>query len=438
MDWLKPLLTIFYAPRRGMSLVRDRAPLGQVMLFALLAQASFFVVSQALFNGNPRLIFSPVTILVGIRESGSLILLTMLAFVPSVMFVGNLFERRNNTLLAIRQEFAPVASSILAAIAVANLISIPLAIVVHFLRVDIAFVNSSIEMFRTASAQLPPEQQNPEALAQMQDPRILSYFFYQCLLFPCCMIWTVYAISESYRFSLLRAAVVTVLGTIAMIPVFVLITGLIVVLGPFLSSPLLILLLFFYLRTYFVEVARKQRARLSFKQNLEAATLNPADASAHYNLGLLQLQRRDLVEARDRFEKAVKIDPEEIDSHYQLGRIARMQNRLQEAIAHFSEVVSRDDRHAQHEIWREIGETYLAAGQYADARDALEKFLERRQADPQGLYLMGRAEAGLGHRQEAAAAMQACIEAVKTAPDYKYRSEKRWLNEAQEFLGSRQ
>ena len=31
-------------------------------------------------------------------------------------------------------------------------------------------------------------------------------------------------------------------------------------------------------------------------------------------------------------------------------------------------------------------------------------------------------------------AMRACIEAVKTAPAYKYRTDKRWLNEAQQFL----
>jgi hypothetical protein len=34
--------------------------------------------------------------------------------------------------------------------------------------------------------------------------------------------------------------------------------------------------------------------------------------------------------------------------------------------------------------------------------------------------------------------MQACIEAVKTAPAYKYRAEKRWLNEAQQFLKRQQ
>jgi hypothetical protein len=47
---------------------------------------------------------------------------------------------------------------------------------------------------------------------------------------------------------------------------------------------------------------------------------------------------------------------------------------------------------------------------------------------------MGRAHAGLGHQREATSAMQACIDAVKTAPAYKYRADKRWLNEAQQFL----
>jgi predicted Zn-dependent protease len=102
-------------------------------------------------------------------------------------------------------------------------------------------------------------------------------------------------------------------------------------------------------------------------------------------------------------------------------------------------VVQRDQSHSQNEIWREIGSTYIAAGQYADARDTLERFLARRDNDPEGLYLMGRAYAGLGDNQEAASSMQACIEAVKTAPAYKYRTEKRWLHEAQQFLkGKRQ
>ena len=149
---------------------------------------------------------------------------------------------------------------------------------------------------------------------------------------------------------------------------------------------------------------------------------------------MIHQQRGELSEARERFQRAIDIDPDELDAHYQLGRIARAQGRLAEAIANFDQVVQRDQFHAQNEIWREIGATYIAAGQYSDAREALEKFLDRRTNDPQGLYLMGRAHAGLGDNQEAASSMQACIEAVKTAPAYKYRTEKRWLNEAQQFL----
>jgi tetratricopeptide (TPR) repeat protein len=205
-----------------------------------------------------------------------------------------------------------------------------------------------------------------------------------------------------------------------------------------LGSPFLLLMLFFLLRGYLGEVTRAQRARESFKQNLEAATLNPADASAHYNLGLIHQQRGELDSARERFERAIQIDDEEIDAHYQLGRIALQQKRFADAVKNFEQVVSRDPGHSQHEIWREVGATYIAADQFEDARDALERFLENRPSDPEALYLMGRAHAGLGHRREAASSMQACIEAVKTAPAYKYRLDKRWLNEAQQFIKSSQ
>jgi superkiller protein 3 len=206
--------------------------------------------------------------------------------------------------------------------------------------------------------------------------------------------------------------------------------------GMILASPFLLVMVFLLLRGYVSEITRTQRSRESFKQNLEAATLNPADASAHYNLGLIYQQRGELEAARERFERAIQIDPDEIDAHYQLGRIARSQKRFADAIKNFEQVVVRDPALSQHEIWREIGATYNAAGQHEDARDALERFLDHRPSDPEALYLMGRAHAGLGHQREAASSMQACIEAVKTAPAYKYRADKRWLNEAQQFIKS--
>lgn len=240
------------------------------------------------------------------------------------------------------------------------------------------------------------------------------------------------AVREVFRTAWLRAVgVILVSGAVMLLA-----SPLLAFISVVLASPFLLLLLFFLLRGYISEFTRTQRARASFKQNLEAATLNPADASAHYNLALIHLERKELDQARERFERAIAIDADEVDAHYQLGRIARAQNRLSDAIKHFEQVVVRAPQHAQHEIWREIGATYIAAGQFADAHHALERFLDERQSDPEGLYLMGRALAGLGRQREAAESMRACIEAVKTAPAYKYRAEKRWLNEAQQFLRS--
>jgi tetratricopeptide (TPR) repeat protein len=204
------------------------------------------------------------------------------------------------------------------------------------------------------------------------------------------------------------------------------------------GSPFLLFFLFLLLRGYFSDIMGSHRARAAFKQNLESATLNPADASAHYNLGLIHQSRGELDQARERFERALQIDPEEIDASYQLGRIARQQKRYADAIQNFEQVVARNQAHSQHEVWREVAATYIAAGQFEDARTALDQFLEHRPSDPEGLYLMGRAHAGLGHKREATSLMQACIEAVKTAPAYKYRTSKRWLNEAQQFIKSSQ
>jgi hypothetical protein len=43
----------------------------------------------------------------------------------------------------------------------------------------------------------------------------------------------------------------------------------------------------------------------------------------------------------------------------------------------------------------------------------------------------------LGRRDEAVNEMRQCIDAVRTSPSYKYRHEKRWLTNAENFLRER-
>ena len=145
---------------------------------------------------------------------------------------------------------------------------------------------------------------------------------------------------------------------------------------------------------------------------------------------------RDLhgfLETRDRFAvlSTVLVNQAELIMR---ARIAREQGRLQDAINHFGIVLEQDEKHAQSEIWREIGATYLAASMFKEAKDALEKFLDRRPYDPEGLYYCGKTLEQLAQRDEAREIFNRCIEAVKTMPSYRYREHRRWDKLAREQL----
>jgi tetratricopeptide (TPR) repeat protein len=434
-DWLRLVGMIFYAPLRGMREVRDRGSLLPAIVCAYSSQVIYVFAIQWL-TGDRSFITRPPVVAANLFQAATSMLPYAVVFVPLLALMSNVFERRGSFGLVLQQEYASLASVIFYVLIAANLIAILISIFFHFSGVQAAYVASSMQSADQIKSlfKLPLEVQQ-ELDKELRDPAFIAGSLFRTVKIAIFTIGALEAVRKVFRLSFLRALVVVVLGygaALVLSPIWLLLFTRII------GSPFILLMLFFLLRGYFTGIVGTQRARAAFKQNLEAATINPRDSSAHYNLGLIHQQRGELDEARERFQRAIDIDPDELDAHYQLGRIARAQNRLAEAIGHFEQVVQRDQSHAQQEIWREIGSTYIAAGQYSDARDVLEKFLDRRPNDPESLYLIGRAYAGLGDNQEAASSMQACIEAVKTAPAYKYRTEKRWLNEAQQFLkGSR-
>jgi tetratricopeptide (TPR) repeat protein len=431
MDWLRYLLMIFYAPVRGMRGMRDRGSLAPVVLIAFLTQAAYSFVTERYAGTAGRTgLFSDLFL------AAMTVVLVAVVLVPILTLVANMFERRGSFRVVITQEYAPVAATMFYVLAAANILSILIAALLHYSGIQSQFVAAMLQQgdeMRTAV------RDNPQLALQMEqllnDPGLLYQALFgipKMFLFGAGMVL---GVKDAFRMSAVRAFAVTVIacfGSALVLPIAGRLFS-----GVF-GSPFLLFLLFLLLRGYFSDIMGSHRAKAAFRQNLETATLNPADASAHYNLGLIHQGRGELDEARSRFERALEIDAEEIDASYQLGRIAQQQKRYADAIQNFEQVVARNPAHSQHEVWREVAATYIAAGQFEDARTALDQFLEHRPSDPEGLYLMGRAHAGLGHKREATSLMQACIEAVKTAPAYKYRASKRWLNEAQQFIKSSQ
>jgi tetratricopeptide (TPR) repeat protein len=426
IDWLRYLLMIFYAPVRGMRGMRDRGSLAPVALMAFLSQAAFNFVIEKFVGGVGVGLFSDIF------RAAKVVAFVAIIVVPILTLIAITLDRRGSFRVVITQEYAPLAASLFYALTAANLFAILIATFLHYSGIQAQYVAFAIQNADQVRAKLPP---GPQYDDMVTNPVLVSYNLFKTFELILFGAGAMIGVKDTFRMSALRAFAVTVVGGLAsqlFLPIVLYLFS-----GVF-GSPFLLILLFFLLRGYFVDIMGSHRAKAAFKQNLESATLNPADASAHYNLGLIHQSRGELDEAKARFDRALEIDPEEIDAAYQLGRIARQQKRYGDAIQSFEHVVTRNPAHSQYEVWREVAATYIAAGQFEDARTALDQFLEHRPSDPEGLYLMGRAHAGLGHKREATSLMQACIEAVKTAPAYKYRSSKRWLNEAQQFIKSSQ
>jgi tetratricopeptide (TPR) repeat protein len=176
------------------------------------------------------------------------------------------------------------------------------------------------------------------------------------------------------------------------------------------------------------------RQKQNLKRFLHSATVNPKDADAHVQLGLIYLQRRQESKAVEHFRKAVEIDDKEIDANYELGKIARSNGDLQAALDHFAIVVEQNDKHALSEVWREIGVTYFSAGMLGEARDALEKFANRRSADVEGLYYLGKVLKAQGESERAREIFEQAIQSANASPDFRRRGTKHWRKLAQKEM----
>lgn len=208
--------------------------------------------------------------------------------------------------------------------------------------------------------------------------------------------------------------------------------------SPWLFSPFLLFYGYMYfggtLRGGAQGIGNSFRQKQNYKRFLHNATVNPKDADAHVQLALIYLQRQQENKALEHLNKAFEIDANEIDANYELGKIARARGELQKALDHFSTVVEQNDKHALSEIWREIGATYLEAGMMTEARNALEKFVERRPVDSEGLYYLGKVLKTQNEPEKAREMFANAVEALQTAPYHRRRVQKKWATLAEKEM----
>jgi tetratricopeptide (TPR) repeat protein len=202
----------------------------------------------------------------------------------------------------------------------------------------------------------------------------------------------------------------------------------------YLASPFVLYYLYIMFGQEFRGFGGGLSSRQRMRQLLEISTINPRDADARYQLGLIYQQRRDNTRARQYFENAIAIDPKEPEAQYQLGRTLRAMGDSSAALEHLKLAAAIDNKLAQSEVLRETGAALLDLDRNEEARDILREYTDRRSFDPEGLYRFGLALSRLGDVPAAREALQQAIEAAKTAPPHLRRQIAQWGGKASKLL----
>jgi tetratricopeptide (TPR) repeat protein len=376
MEHAKLLVRLFWQPGAAMSAILDRGSL----LFASLAAVTVSFLLPRL--GFAFSFYTPLLVLALVYVPGVLVLSKLLAGLGGL---GAVFQR----------DYSPLLTCTAMGWAAATL---PLLLAARLLP---AFVLIYVA--------------------------VLTYLYFAILMF--------FAVRTVFGAENRIAVAVVALSWIPLVAAVFLWGPLRFLLG-WIASPFFLLYAYYYLGGEISNLGAGLRSRQNFQRMLQAATVNPHDGEAQYQLGLIYQQRHQYTQAIQRFQRAVTIDPTETDAHFQLGRIAREQGRLPDALAHFQTVLEQDRRHSQYEGLRELGATYLTVHRYEDAGHMLGDYIERRPYDPEGLYYYGQALERLRRTEEAQEMYERAVEADRTAPRYRRRFTARWSRLAQKSLGS--
>jgi hypothetical protein len=242
------------------------------------------------------------------------------------------------------------------------------------------------------------------------------------------LIYTLWAIQKLNYLSMAQSVGVLVLSGFAL-PIYFILISSIVALPFFIVIPLI----YFgsqWIRSYFASHTNER----AFQQNLRTLTINPQDADAHYQLGLIHLERRNLDAARKCFEKAIEIDPHDPDYHYFLGRAFELNEAWSPALQQYEETYRLNPEYRLGDVFREVGKGYLNTGNIDKGIEFLNHFLTQRSSDPEGRYWLAIALNKSGDTEQMRFQLHTIIQQARANPGFFRKEHREWVYRARMML----
>jgi Tfp pilus assembly protein PilF len=132
--------------------------------------------------------------------------------------------------------------------------------------------------------------------------------------------------------------------------------------------------------------------------------INPRSITAHNNLGVDTLERRDLEAARQHFLRSLELDPEVRGALSNLGSVECELGRFEEGIAHLREAAVRSPRSSF--VRQNLVVALGKVGQLDEAEAVARQLAALDPGDPVGLLPLARVLRLRGKRDEAASVLE--------------------------------
>ena len=146
------------------------------------------------------------------------------------------------------------------------------------------------------------------------------------------------------------------------------------------------------------------QAAEAFEQVIAA---KPNDAEGYYNLGTLNLRKKDYAQAREYLEQTLKLRPNYPEAWNNLGMIAAQQGNAAEAVESFEHSLSLRPSYAVALL--NLGNVYRRQGVLTKAEDCLRRALALEPDDPEANYSLGMFYAQQDQLQQAAEYLQKAV-----------------------------
>jgi len=240
--------------------------------------------------------------------------------------------------------------------------------------------------------------------------------------------YTVWAIRELNFISTVAALGVFVLSWLTL-PLFYVLKSFFFALPLFIMLPILFIL-FQRVRSH---IGGRESER-AFHRHLQSLTINPQDADAQHQLGLIHLQRGNPEAAQRYFEAAVRIDPSLPDYHYYLGKALEARGDWPAALRQYEDTYRANPEFGQGDIFREVGKAYLQTGKTEKAVEFLQFFLRKRASDPEGRYWLAMALMQEGRSEEMRAQLNTILDQARSQPRFFRKENREWVHRSRMTL----